>query len=58
LPVFSQDQPDKLPTFAETEKNNLESWKTFWEPVVWSIFQNAPTRVPKNWSAVLFCLNT
>jgi hypothetical protein len=30
--LFSpQDQPDKLPTFAETEKNNLESWKTFWE---------------------------
>ena len=27
----SEDKPEPLPTFAETENNNLESWKKFWE---------------------------
>lgn len=30
--LFSpDDQPAKLPTFAETETDNLEKWKKFWE---------------------------
>lgn len=30
--LFSpEEKPEVLPTFAETEKNNLESWKNFWE---------------------------
>jgi hypothetical protein len=30
--LFSkEDKPEALPTFAETETNNLESWKKFWE---------------------------
>jgi len=27
----SEEKQDSLPTFAETETNNLESWKKFWE---------------------------
>jgi len=27
----SKEKSDALPTFAETETNNLESWKKFWE---------------------------
>ncbi len=26
-----EDQKETLPAFAETEKNNLETWKNFWE---------------------------
>lgn len=26
-----EEKPEVLPTFAETEANNLASWKTFWE---------------------------
>lgn len=26
-----EEKPEALPTFVETEKNNLESWKNFWE---------------------------
>jgi hypothetical protein len=30
--LFSpEEKPEALPTFAETEKNNIESWKNFWE---------------------------
>jgi hypothetical protein len=30
--LFAPEMNDeKLPTFAETEKNNIDSWKTFWE---------------------------
>lgn len=30
--LFSpEEKPEALPTFAETEKNNTENWKTFWE---------------------------
>ena len=27
----SEEKPEVLPTFTETETNNLESWKKFWE---------------------------